>query len=131
MDTTTYTLVVHQSNIGSLFAGRWLKDYDRDDGDDLQRELGSSRNRRLITKFQQEVMDIFEEVIMTYTHEKDDLLEDTDQDVVDVYRLYREFHEMYPKHDVLTIIPVNLSGTFGWVVQPKDMKPKTHRGKPC
>lgn len=131
MDTTSYTLVVHQSNLGSLFAGRWLKEFKYDDEQDQLFELGSSRNRRLITRFQQEVMDIFEDVIMNYTHDKDDFLEDSDLDVVDVYRLYKEFHEMYPKHDVLSIIPVNISGTFAWVVQPKDMKPKMHRGKPC
>ncbi|MNF02878.1 hypothetical protein D3C80_2020970 [compost metagenome] len=48
--------------------------------------------------------------------------EDLTQDMLDTFEIYQEFITMFPHYDVIGIVPMNLAGTVGFVIQDKPMR---------
>ena len=51
----------------------------------------------------------------------DELLHDDDPNVVWMYKVYKEFTTNNPMLDVITMLPIDMLGTFGFIVCYKDM----------
>lgn len=116
------TFTVLESKAGLAFATRFL-DVELaamsspDNNDTLIASTLSSR-RGLVNKFQKLVMDIFcDPLFMETILETPD--EQLDQDVIDTYQIFLEFHTMFPLYEVIAMVPVNLAGTIGFITQPK------------
>ena len=116
------TFTVLESKAGLAFATRLL-DVELaamsspDNNDTLIASTLSSR-RGLVNKFQKLVMDIFcDPLFMETILETPD--EQLDQDVIDTYQIFLEFHTMFPLYEVIAMVPVNLAGTIGFITQPK------------
>lgn len=116
------TFTVLESKAGLAFATRFL-DVElaamssSDNNDTLIASTLSSR-RGLVNKFQKLVMDIFcDPLFMETILETPD--EQLDQDVIDTYQIFLEFHTMFPLYEVIAMVPVNLAGTIGFITQPK------------
>lgn len=117
------TLTVLESKAGFAFAERFLdielntpEQHDQDDDTVVASPL--ARRRGLVNKFQKLVMDIFcDELFMETILETPD--EQLDQDLLDTYNIYHEFTTMFPLYELIAIVPVNLTGTIGFITQPK------------
>jgi hypothetical protein len=118
-----YTLHVEQSQPGTLFAARWLSEIIAsrfNEADRVEEETFKMR-RKLLHAFQTTVMDEFVNTIIESPRIDDGFLEDDDQDVVDTYKVYADYVKRYPGIEVISIIPIDLTGTFGFIIEPKDM----------
>jgi hypothetical protein len=98
-------------------------------------DMDLKTRRAMLGKFQKIVMDAFHNVLLDGVVLDDGFLEFDDdeqlemicpgvtsEDVVDVYRMYREFMLNFPVGEIITMIPIDMSGTVGVVVEPKPMK---------
>lgn len=77
--------------------------------------------RKILQYFQRTVMSAYGENILESAGASDELLYDEDPDVVSMYKVYKEFNTNYPNLDVATMLPVDMNGTFGFIVCHNDM----------
>lgn len=123
-----YTLIATGSIAGAFFAERYRDQFYSNhvfqEGVDADNEnrlpLGDVR-RRVLLHFQREVLNLFADNILETTEPTDDLLNDEDPSVVDIYKVYKEFTTKNPWFDVYSMIPMDMIGTFGFVVCRNDM----------
>lgn len=85
-----------------------------------QKDLGEAR-QKILHFFQRTVMSAYGENILESAGASEELLYDEDPDVVSMYKVYHEFKVNNPRLDVLTMLPIDMSGTFGFIVYPNDM----------
>jgi hypothetical protein len=103
------------------FAARFLDESTHNPEKDSWEESGVPLRRALVNKFQKLVMDIFcDELFMETILESPE--EDLSQDMLDTFEIYQEFITMFPHYDVIGIVPMNLAGTVGFVIQDKPMR---------
>lgn len=115
----TYTVL--ESSAGMEFASRFLQESMLDPERDTWTTTDLSLRRALVNKFQKLVMDMFcDELFMETILESPD--EELGQDMLDTFAIYQEFTAKFPAYDVLAIVPMNLAGTFGFVIQNKPMR---------
>jgi len=115
----TYTVL--ESNAGMKFAERFMEESMHDPERDTWVEGNVPLRRALVNKFQKLVMDLFcDELFMETILESPD--EELSQDMLDTFAIYQEFIAKFPNYDVIAIIPMNLAGTIGFVVQNKPMR---------
>lgn len=97
------------------FAARFFDQHTEDTEYDLH------ARRAIMRKFQKRVMDVFHDDLLHSATIDDDFLNDDDPDVVDTYQIYKAFTQMFPRYDVISIIPMTITGAVGFVVQFKPM----------
>jgi hypothetical protein len=115
------TYSVLESKAGMKFAERFLQESMHDPERDSWVEGDVPLRRALVNKFQKLVMDLFcDELFMETILESPD--EELNQDMLDTFAIYQEFNAMFPQYDVIAIIPMNLAGTVGFVIQNKPMR---------
>jgi len=85
-----------------------------------QKDLGLAR-QKILHYFQRTVMAAYGENILESDGRTEELMYDEDPDVVSMYKVYNEFRANHPKLDVATKLPIDMNGTFGFVVYPNDM----------
>lgn len=84
-------------------------------------ELTGNNRSKILHYFQRTVMSSYGENILESDGRIDELIYDDDPDVVSMYKVYSEFKTNNPKLEVLTMIPIDMNGTFGFVIYPNDM----------
>lgn len=77
--------------------------------------------KKILYYFQRSVMTSYGENILESSGASDELLHDEDPDVVSMYRVYKEFKSNYPSVEVYSMLPIDMNGTFGFVIYPNDM----------
>ncbi|ARV76696.1 hypothetical protein PHABIO_65 [Pseudomonas phage Phabio] len=85
-----------------------------------QKDMGVAK-QRVLHYFQRTVMSAYGEHVLETAGPSDELLHDDDPDVVSMYKIYKEFRVNNPKLEVLTMLPIDMNGTFGFVIYPNDM----------
>lgn len=129
-----YKFIVQPSTNGGLFAEEFrMRFYDDKQCHDEpnpelsvvlskheQKDIPAAR-QKILHYFQRTVMSAYGENILETAGPSDELLYDSDPDVVSMYKVYTEFRTNNPKLDVLTMLPIDMAGTFGFVVYPNDM----------
>lgn len=85
-----------------------------------QKDLSQAR-MKILQFFQRTVMSTYGETILESAGATDELLYDEDPDVVSVYKVYKEFRTNNPRLDVMSMLPIDMNGTFGFVIYPNDM----------
>lgn len=70
--------------------------------------------------FQYEIRDTYREYFRDTVY-PDEFFEDAD--AVSVKEILTEFYKVHPDVTVVTMMPLDFEGTFGFVVIPKDMNP--------
>ncbi|QBJ02574.1 hypothetical protein MZD04_gp044 [Pseudomonas phage Psa21] len=115
------TYSVLESNAGMKFADRFLQESMHDPEKDTWVEGNVPFRRALVNRFQKLVMDMFcDELFMETILESPE--EELSQDMLDTFAIYQEFNAKFPQYDVIAIIPMNLAGTVGFVIQSKPMR---------
>lgn len=109
---------VLESKAGLAFATRFLDLEMAGSDQDTWISTSLSSRRGLVNKFQKLVMDIFcDDLFMETILETPD--SELDQDVFDTYQIYKEFITMFPSYDVIGIVPMNITGTMGFITELK------------
>ncbi|AEH03472.1 hypothetical protein AVT69_gp046 [Pseudomonas phage PhiPA3] len=144
MDNKThYELVVLGSISGAQLA-EWfrLKFYqdhlaEEHDATELEDLMGMMRRRKkhtigeirknILHFFQRTVMTNFGETILETAANLEDLLDDDDHSVVMTYKTYKEFKLNNPFLDVVAMFPLDMNGTFGFVVCRNNMTADSFR----
>ena len=135
-----YDLVISGTIAGAYYAERfglrfyqdkWIVDRDKKEVDDsLEDELAATIGkdiklpkeeirRRVLYYFQKEVMTNFGEHILESAGATDDLLDDDNINVVEMYKVYKEFTLNNPLLDVMSMWPIDMNGSFAFVVSRK------------
>lgn len=121
-----FGLRFYQSNLAKESDEISKSDSILDDLDDVihndKKKLSLTQVRqRILFYFQREVMNNFGETILESAEATDDLLDDDDINVVETYKVFKEFTTNNPFLDVLSMWPVDMNGSFAFVVSRKPM----------
>lgn len=100
---------VVQTLTGIVFAQRFYDEMTIDTDGDVH------TGREVLRRFQKTVMDIFHDVLVPSSDIDDDFLDDDDPNVVDTYKLYREFKRMKPTHEIVSIVPMTIGGSVAFI----------------
>lgn len=100
-----------------MFAARWM--IEREHDSDIATDVHSRRAQ--LRAFQKHVMDLFHDVLIQTSRIDDEYLDDDDPDVVDLYKVYQAFVDIFPQYDVVSIVPMTMTGAVAFVVQFKPM----------
>lgn len=139
MIAVTNTLIVGDTTNGPLMAQRFKDEFDTrirevhdalDDTpfdpvtvDSMMRTIAGGFDLR---KFQVKVIETFDHYTLAmYDDELIQAFENgtEDPDMHDVVEIVNEFSSNNPGYSIQSIVPIDLRGTFGFVVIPKDMNP--------
>ncbi|MBW6072723.1 hypothetical protein, partial [Pseudomonas aeruginosa] len=116
-----------------FYQDRWMDERDKKEVDDsLEDELAATVGKdiklpvdqirkRVLFYFQREVMNNFGIHILESAGATDDLLDDDDINVVEMYKVFKEFTLNNPLLDVLSMWPIDMNGSFAFVVSRKPM----------
>lgn len=92
------------------FAQRFLDEVTADtDASDIH------SSRQNLRRFQKLVMDIYHDVLIESADIDDDFLNDDDPNVVDTYKVYKEFKTLMPRMEIVSMVPMTLGGTVAFV----------------
>ena len=129
-----YKFIVAPTISGGLYAGEFRDTFYREHEclDEPNPELSlilSKHEQKNIGKAQSKILYFFQRTVMTSHGENilesagasDELLHDDDPNVVWMYKVYKEFTTNNPMLDVITMLPIDMLGTFGFIVCYKDM----------
>lgn len=116
------TYMVHHSQDCLLLAERFLEQEMAGPDQDAWIVSAVPQRRLLVNKFQKMVMDIYCDPLFLETVTDPD--EELDADMLSIHAIYQSFAPHYAAYDILAIVPMNLTGTLGLVLQHKSMTPK-------
>lgn len=138
-----HDLVIAGTIAGALYAerfglrfyqDRWMVERDRKEVDDSLEDVLAATvgkkdaklpveliRKRILFYFQREVMNNFGEHILESAGATDDLLDDENINVVEMYKVFKEFSSNNPLLDVLSMWPIDMNGSFAFVVSRKPM----------
>lgn len=110
--TPEYTFVVLPSTAGEEYAFEFKTRYiaERTLEDTI---VGSAL---LLNAFQYVCVETYSDVFLEASEVNSDFENDPDKDVVGLFKVYCEFIHRYPSASIINIIPMDMSGTFGFVV---------------
>lgn len=74
----------------------------------------------LFDSYQYEIRETYRENFRD-THYPEEFFEDAD--TISVKEILTEFYKVHPDVTIVTMMPIDFDGTFGFVVIPKDMNP--------
>lgn len=104
----------------AVYATRYMSDFIDHLDPDLP-GMDRAMSIRMLTRFRSVVLNNFEEFFVDEVVD-DSFLHDPDKELVYLYVIYKEFKEMYPDAEVSLMIPMDMTGTFGFVAEVITMK---------
>lgn len=110
--TPEYSFVVLPSETGKLFATEFkIRCIAANSLDD-----NIVNNHKVLAEFQAMCVNVYVEEFLECDGDYSHMKEVLDLDILGVFYVYLEFLEKYPKANVVSIVPIDLKGNFGFVV---------------